>query len=106
VLERLRQGLVRMPEPPPRPRLKSEDWLGALSVFFWVFLITLPVVIPFLVVADPVRALRVSNGVALVLMFICGYAFGRFSGLRPWSTGVGMVVLGTVLVALTIALGG
>jgi VIT1/CCC1 family predicted Fe2+/Mn2+ transporter len=71
-----------------------------------VFLITFPVVIPFVFMQETARALRVSNFVALALLFLTGYAFGRCAGLRPAGTGIIMVVLGSVLVAVTIALGG
>jgi VIT1/CCC1 family predicted Fe2+/Mn2+ transporter len=40
------------------------------------------------------------------LLFAAGYAFGRLTGRRPTVMGVEMVVLGSVLVGLTIALGG
>src|SRR5690349_14109337 len=46
--EAMRQKLLQLPEPPARPRLGKSEWLGALSVFFWVFIITFPVAIPFI----------------------------------------------------------
>jgi hypothetical protein len=100
--ERLRQ----LPEPPPRARLHKDDWLGALGVFLLVFLSTFPVVIPFLVMNDAVRALRISNAIAIVMLFLTGYAYGRVTGWHPWLVGISMVVLGGALVALTMALGG
>ena len=105
-LEAIRARLTRLPEPPERPRLGWDDWRGALGVFLLVVLSTFPVVIPFLVVDDAHRALRVSNAVAVAMLFVCGYATGRLTRYRPWLTGLGMVVLGSVLVAMTIALGG
>jgi VIT1/CCC1 family predicted Fe2+/Mn2+ transporter len=105
-LERVRQQLVQLAEPPRRPRLTAREWLAAFGIFLWVFLITFPVAIPFVVIHDVRLALRVSNAVAVVLMFLVGYAFGRTSGLRPWWTGLVMVALGGGLVAATIALGG
>ena len=51
-------------------------------------------------------ALRVSNAVAIVMLFLTGYAFGRMTGHHPWLVGVGMVVLGSMLVGMTMALGG
>ena len=47
-----------------------------------------------------------SNAVAVVLLFLTGYAFGRLSGHRPVLVGGAMVVVGLVLVGITIALGG
>ena len=102
LVERLRQG----PEPPSHARLDGDDWRGALRVVLLVFLSTLPVAIPFLVLSELRPALRVSNLVAMALLFGIGHAYGRHAGRRPWATGVAMVLLGGVLVGLTIALGG
>ena len=92
--------------PPVPPRLTRDDWRGAQAVFLLVFLATLPVVLPFLFVSDAMRALRVSNAIAIVMLFITGYAFGQRIGARAWLSGLVMVVLGCVLVGITIALGG
>jgi VIT1/CCC1 family predicted Fe2+/Mn2+ transporter len=59
-----------------------------------------------MLIGDAATALRVSNLVAVVLLFLSGYAFGRTSGYYPWGVGCAMVVLGAVLVGLTIVLGG
>ena len=84
----------------------KDDWRGALGVFLLVFLSTFPVTIPFIVMRDAVPALRVSNAIAVVLLFGAGYAFGRLTGRRPVWVGTAMVVLGCILVGITIALGG
>ena len=104
--ESVRQKLAQLPEPPARPTLGKTEWLGALAVFFWVFLTTFPVTIPFLFMTEVAHAMRVSNGIAIALLFLTGYAFGRVAEYHPWLTGLGMVALGGVLVALTMALGG
>jgi VIT1/CCC1 family predicted Fe2+/Mn2+ transporter len=75
-------------------------------VFLLVTLATLPVAMPFVVMHEVGRALRISNGIALAMLFISGWSFGKASGLRPMRVGLVMVVLGAALVALTIALGG
>jgi VIT1/CCC1 family predicted Fe2+/Mn2+ transporter len=105
-LERVRQVQLRLPEPPKRAGLQREDWLGAVAVFLWVFLCTFPVVLPFLFAHDPNVALRLSNAIAVAMLFATGYAYGRSTGLGAVRTGVAMLVLGLVLVAITIALGG
>lgn len=106
-LDALHQRLSRLPEPPRCARLGKEDWLGGLGVFLLVFLSTFPVVIPFLILQeDAVRALRISNAIALALLFLVGFAFGRAIGRRRVLTGLGMMLLGAVIVAMTIALGG
>jgi hypothetical protein len=105
-LASLRDRLNQLPEPPDRARLQPLDWWGALGVFLLVFLSTFPVVIPFLFVKTPYLALRLSNGLAVALLFATGCAFGRITGRRPAVIGACMVVLGIVLVGITMALGG
>jgi len=53
---------------------------GCAGVFLLVFLSTFPVVVPFIVMHDALIALRVSNGIAIGLLFITGYAFARITG--------------------------
>jgi hypothetical protein len=105
-LEAVSQRLKELPTPPERAGLDKEDWLGAGGVFLLVFFCTFPVVIPFMVMRDAGPALRVSNVVAIVMLFLTGYAFGRMTGRHPWLVGISMVVLGLILVGLTMALGG
>jgi VIT1/CCC1 family predicted Fe2+/Mn2+ transporter len=103
----MRLRLSRLPEPPDHAGLGKDDWLGALGVFLLVFLVTFPVAIPFMVMPHAMSALRVSNAIAIAMLFAMGYASGRRSGRRrPWLMGLGMVLLGAALVALTIVLGG
>lgn len=103
---RLRGSLLALGELPPAPRLRKDDLLAALGIFLLVVLATFPVVIPFLFLDDAVTALRVSNGIALVMLFFAGYSLGRFGRQRPVLTGLAMTGIGVVLVAITIALGG
>lgn len=105
-LESMRQRLLQLPEPAGRTRLSKDDWRGALGSFLLVFLSTFPVTIPFMVMDDIVRAMRASNIIAVALLFVAGYAFGRISGRHPLAFGIGMVVFGVALVGMTIALGG
>ncbi len=107
-LETMRRRLVQMPEPPGGGgRLPGRDeWLGALGVFLLVFFSTLPVVVPFMFMDDARLALRLSNGIAIVMLFFCGYSLGRCVGHRPWLVGLIMVVVGVVLAGMTLALGG
>lgn len=104
-LEALRLHLLALPAP-DRARLHKDDWTGAFGVFLLVFLSTFPVAIPFMVMSSAGPALRVSNGIAIALLFITGVAFGRITGRQPVVLGLAMVVLGIALVAMTMALGG
>ena len=104
--ERVRQGLLGIRDLPAAPALTRADWMGALAVFLLVSLSTFPVVIPFLVFRDVQLALRLSNLVAIVMLFAAGFWLARHGGYNPWRAGVSVVVLGIVLVAIAIALGG
>ena len=105
-LEPLLRRLRALPEPPALPELTSDDWLGALGIFALVFLSTLPVVLPFRFVSRPARALRVSNLVAIGLLFLTGYVFGRHIGHNAWRLGIVMVLIGCFLAGVAISLGG
>ena len=59
-----------------------------------------------MVVRQPRLALRLSNAVAVLMLFILGSSLGRHAGRPGWRTGLGMVGVGLVLVAITVALGG
>ena len=105
-LELMRQTANELPVPPARPKFAKRDGIGALGVFLLVFLSTLPVAIPFLLVGDARLALRISNAIAITMLFLCGYAFGVQAGIRPWLSGIVMVAIGIGLVSITIVLGG
>jgi hypothetical protein len=102
----LQRRLRDLPAPSGHARVTGEDLRGAAEVFLLVFLSTFPVVIPFLLFSDALRALRASNVVAVSMLFLGGVSLGRFSGLSPWALGLAMAGIGLVLVAITIALGG
>jgi VIT1/CCC1 family predicted Fe2+/Mn2+ transporter len=106
VIERVREAILAMPEPPERPRLGRDDWRAAIAVFLLVFCSTLPVALPFLFFSDAQTALRVSNAVAILMLFALGYQYGRLAGHRPIVMSVAMVLLGIFLVAIAMALGG
>ncbi len=105
-LEAMQRKLHDLPGAPARPRFDKDDWFGALGVCLLVFGATIPLVVPFLLVGDVQLALRISNGVGIVMLFLCGYSYARLTGLRPWLTGVCMVAIGAVLIGIAIALGG
>jgi hypothetical protein len=105
-LESIRQRLIALPERPALARLDRSHWRGAVAVFFVVVVTTFPVAVPFLLSDDARWALRMSNAVALTMLFITGYTFAKLTGRQPWLTGLLMVFLGAALVALTMALGG
>jgi hypothetical protein len=105
-LEALRLRLAAALEPPRHPTLGWDDLLAALGVCALVFAATFPVVIPFLLVEDARTALRISNGIALAMLFLLGCTAARQTGGRPVMYGLAMALLGAALVAAIVALGG
>jgi len=102
----LHQRMQRLPEPRGPARLHAQDWLGAAGVLLLVFLSTFPVVLPFLFMQNVRPALHFSNAIAVGMLAASGFVFGRITGRHPWAIGVGMVIVGALVVAFTIALGG
>jgi VIT1/CCC1 family predicted Fe2+/Mn2+ transporter len=105
-LEALRRKIVGHPSLPEPPRIHREDLIGGCGVFLLVVASTFPVALPFLVMGDPALAMAISRGLSLVLLFVSGYAVGRFAGLRPVRVGLAMLGIGALLVATVTALGG
>ena len=89
-----------------RLSITGRDVKGAIGVFLLVFLSTIPVTLPFIFVQEAHRALRLSNAVALVMLFICGYLLGNHAGGRRWAGALLLLTVGVILVWATIALGG
>jgi len=92
-------------EPGPT-RLKKEDLYTALACFLIVFGATIPVVVPFLLFRNDAIALRVSNGLILVMLFAMGWRWAKFANLNRLRAGLSLLGLGVVLVLITIVLGG
>src|SRR5262249_39776719 len=86
-LESVRNQLQQLPDPPPPPRLTEADWVGAVCFFLLFVPSPLPFVIPFVFVQNAFRANRLSNAIAIGLLFLTGYAFGRCTGYHPRGMG-------------------
>jgi hypothetical protein len=71
-LETMRERLNHVRDVPLRPHLSKQEWLGAFGVFLIVVLATFPIAIPFALISDTRVALRTSNGIAVVMLFLVG----------------------------------
>jgi hypothetical protein len=106
VIDLLSAKLKGLPELSLKGTLIFKDFLIAGQIFLLVFLITLPVALPFLFIQDVAFAMRISNGVALLLLFTGGFSLGRYAGIKPFLTALAYTTIGVFLVAMTMAFGG
>ena len=106
-IDHLYLRVSELPELPKRSHLNRKEFVDAGIIFFLVFISTFPVIIPFFFLKEqPIVAIRFSNGIAIILLFIAGYLLGRKTGYQPWFTGLLFTLIGGTLVFMTIALGG
>lgn len=105
-LESMRRKLAALPDPATGVSVRAQDFVPAGAVCLLVFLTTFPVTIPFMIFTSVKPAMRVSNLIANVILFLLGYSLGRYTGSHPWRLGFAMLLLGVTLVAITILLGG
>ena len=105
-IETIRGRIVALPAPATRAKLSGSDWLAALAIFIVVVVSTFPVVLPFALMHDVGAAKNASRVIALVMLFLAGFALGRYAGYGSWRAGFMMAVLGILLVGAIKALGG
>jgi len=105
-IEGIRRRLLASPFK-PLPTLGPRDFLEALGIFLMVVIATFPVVLPFMLTHDAALAMNISQGVTLAMLFLAGFALGRYAGYtRPVVTGAMMAAFGAALIAAVKALGG
>lgn len=105
-LDRTVARLRALPAPSRRVLMTVADLRGAIAVLLVVSLSTLPVAVPFMFIPAAHQALRISNAVAVAMLFLAGTALARFAGLPQLRLGLGMAVLGSAMVGVAVALGG
>jgi VIT1/CCC1 family predicted Fe2+/Mn2+ transporter len=105
-LEKIRMEIINTAPKRSRPRILWNDLKGAISVFLLVVISTIPVAIPFTIFNKVHLALRISNGIAVLLLFWGGWILARYCGFNKLRTGLYLALVGIGLVFLTISLGG
>lgn len=91
---------------PPVATVTRYDLMGGVVCFIVTFLTTLPAVVPFYFMSEMDPAIRLSNAIALSMLFMVGVEYARYTNKNPIKTAVGLVFLGGVVVIVTIILGG
>lgn len=86
---------------------KRDDFTGALGCVLVAILAVLPSLAPLLLLRDQgLLALRVSNLISFVVLFLAGYRWGMHTGTSPWKTGLLLAAVGALMVAIALPLGG
>ena len=105
-LEEIRNKLTALPGTSIDVRLELHNIKESIAIFFLIFISTFPVVIPFVFFQDTQFALRISNLIAIVMMFFCGWSVAKYVGYNKWRMSIAITLIGIMLVGVTIALGG
>lgn len=105
-VDKICRRMKELPEPKDADLLTARDFLSGIQIFLLVFLCTLPVALPFAFIQELGVAMRVSNGIALLLLFVGGFRLAMYAGFRPMLTAIAYMLIGVALVSLTMALGG
>jgi hypothetical protein len=105
-VDSINERLVNLESLPQKRIISGSDLKGAFLIFLLVFACTFPVSLPFAVFQNTAFALRISNLIALLILFFGGISVGKYAGFKPFWTGAIIMLLGIILVGLTIALGG
>ena len=105
-VDNINERLVNLESLPQKRIISASDLRGAFLIFLLVFACTFPVALPFAVFQNTAFALRISNLIALMILFLGGISVGKYAGFKPFWTGTIIMFLGIILVAITIALGG
>ena len=86
--------------------MTKDDLYGAVACFWLVFLSCLPAALPFLILSEPTRALRVSNALLIGMLFVIGQKWAQYAHTNRLVTGLVMVAIGLALVGTPVAFGG
>jgi len=105
-VDSINERLVNLESLPQKRIISASDLKGAFLIFLLVFACTFPVALPFAVFQNTALALRISNLIALLILFFGGISVGKYAGFKPFWTGTIIMFLGIILVAITMALGG
>jgi len=91
---------------PLRQGVTKDDVLGGIASFLISFIIVLPPLMPFILNLPLDYAIRLSNVIAVAMLFIVGYVSGGLGGMNRIRWALTITVLGVIIVLVTILLGG
>lgn len=86
--------------------VRREDVYSAIVVMLAAMTATLPALIPYLFVDNPAWAIRLSNLIAVGMLFGVGYTWAKAMGAKPFKIGLLVAIVGVVIILVAIPLGG
>jgi hypothetical protein len=86
--------------------LTASDFRAAALICVLVISTAIPAALPFVFIDDSYVALRISNAVMTLLLFVVGYCWGKHVGAKPIQSGLLVMSIGVALVLVAIPLGG
>jgi hypothetical protein len=90
----------------PKVKIEKEDIYGAIACFWLVTVSCLSAAVPFFIFSEPAVALRVSNAILIILLYLVGRRWAHYAGTNRLLTGLSMITIGLLLVGVSILLGG
>jgi len=93
-------------QPAVAAKLRGGDFVSAVALALVSLVFTVPILLPFLLVDDTLLAVRTSNGIGIVLLFLLGYVWAKRTSGRPYLLGFVMATIGIAMTVMTILLGG
>jgi VIT1/CCC1 family predicted Fe2+/Mn2+ transporter len=92
---------------PVNVHISKDDVFGAISIFVVVICTGLVLLIPFVLFSGDITfASRISEIIALILLFLIGYRWAKTTNRPKIQTGIIMALLGVVIDVIVILLGG
>lgn len=105
----LYQGvLAHLKDSQPRQYgFKREDFTAAFAHVIVAVLAVIPSLAPFVFLPNQFDlAVRLSNIISFIVLFLAGYHWGKYTGANPWKTGLLLLSVAGVIVLIAIPLGG
>jgi VIT1/CCC1 family predicted Fe2+/Mn2+ transporter len=85
----------------------ADDLAGAVAIFWLEVVACVPAIVPFILLPhDHLLALRLSNALLVITLFIVGRKWAHYVGLNHLLTGLLMAGIGIGMVGVAILLGG
>jgi len=86
--------------------ITKKDLLVVLFTFLLVVSTAIPLIIPLVIFDDLILAIRISFVIGLGMLFFIGYTWGKYASRDKIRSGIAMMIIGSIVVGITMVLGG